>query len=99
VPSWGSTPVPITLSRFAGISRYSGNSHCATTVRHQRLPALADIQERPTEIGLRIGFFHIADDGLSAIVHMDVLNADKLLPAVTQASKNLNLSCISPHQT
>jgi hypothetical protein len=27
-----------------------------------------------------------ADDGLPAIVHMDMLDADKLLPAVTQAS-------------
>jgi hypothetical protein len=29
---------------------------------------------------------------------MDVLDADKLVSAVTQASKNLNLHCISPHQ-
>jgi hypothetical protein len=26
--------------------------------------------------------FHIADDGLATIVHMDVLDADKLLPAI-----------------
>jgi hypothetical protein len=30
---------------------------------------------------------------------MDVLDADKLLPAATQASKNLDLDRISPHQT
>jgi hypothetical protein len=30
---------------------------------------------------------------------MHVLDADKLLPAITQASKNLNLHCVSPHQT
>ena len=27
--------------------------------------------------------FHVADDGLPAIVHMDVLDADKLLPTIT----------------
>src|ERR1700687_4559849 len=30
---------------------------------------------------------------------MHMLDADKLLPSITQASKNLNLGCISPHQT
>jgi hypothetical protein len=50
-------------------------------------------------LGLRRnGLSHIADDGLPTIIYMDVLDADKLLPAVTQASKNLNLGCISPHQ-
>jgi hypothetical protein len=29
---------------------------------------------------------------------MDVLDVDKLLPAIAQASKNLNLGCISPHE-
>ena len=43
--------------------------------------------------------FHIADDGLATIVHMDVLDADKLLPAIPKASKNLNLGRISSHQT
>ena len=46
---------------------------------------------------LRILLLHIADDGLPTIVHMNVLDADKLLAAVTQASKNLNLRRISPH--
>ena len=36
---------------------------------------------------------------LRTVIHMDVLDADNLLSAVTQASKNLNLGCISPHQT
>ena len=40
--------------------------------------------------------FHVANDGLTTIAHMDVLDADKLLAAVTQASKDLNLHCISP---
>ena len=44
---------------------------------------------------LRILLFNVADDSLPAIVHMDVLDADKLLPAVTQSSKNLNLHRIS----
>jgi hypothetical protein len=30
---------------------------------------------------------------------MNMLDAHKLLPAITKASKNLNLRCISPHQT
>jgi undecaprenyl pyrophosphate phosphatase UppP len=51
------------------------------------------------DLTLRIRLFHIADDGLPTIVHIDVLDADKLLPAVTQASTNLNLGCVSPHQT
>ncbi|MGB6767966.1 MAG: hypothetical protein WBE50_07715 [Methyloceanibacter sp.] len=38
-----------------------------------------------------IRLFHIANDGLSTIVHMDVLDATKLLSAVTQASKQLYL--------
>jgi hypothetical protein len=45
-----------------------------------------------------IGFFHIANDGLPTIVHVDVLDAHKLLPAVTQAAKDLNLAGISSHQ-
>jgi hypothetical protein len=32
---------------------------------------------------------HIADDGLTTIVHMNMLDADKLLPAIPQASKKL----------
>ena len=48
---------------------------------------------------LSIRFFHIANDGLTTVVHMDMLDADKLLPAITQASKDLNLGRISPHQT
>jgi hypothetical protein len=35
----------------------------------------------------------------ATIIYVDVLDADKLLPAVTQASENLNLSRISPQQT
>ena len=34
---------------------------------------------------------HIADDGLSTVVHMDMLDANVLLPAVTQASKDFHL--------
>ena len=46
-----------------------------------------------------IRFLHIADNCLTAIVHMDVLDADKLVPSVTQASKYLNLRSKCPHQT
>ena len=48
---------------------------------------------------LRIGFFHIADDGLPTIVHMDMFDADNLLSAMTQPSKNLNLRRIRSEQT
>jgi hypothetical protein len=54
--------------------------------------------ERRVELELAsIGFLHITDDGLPTLVHMNMLNADNLLTAVAQASKNLNLRCISPH--
>jgi hypothetical protein len=42
--------------------------------------------------------FHIADDGLPAIMDMHMLDAHKLLSAMTQASKDLYLGA-SPHQT
>ena len=48
-------------------------------------------------IMLLIRPFHVTDDGLTAVVHMDVLDSDKLLTAVTQASKELNLRGVSPH--
>jgi hypothetical protein len=50
-------------------------------------------------LATRLRPFHIADDGLPTLVHMDMLDPDKLLPAVTQSPKNLDLCCISPHQT
>src|SRR5580692_821557 len=37
------------------------------------------------------------NDGLPAIAHMDVLDADKLLAAVAQPPKHFNLGRISPH--
>jgi hypothetical protein len=48
---------------------------------------------------LRIRLFHIADDGLPAVIHMNMLNADNLMSAMTQASKNLYLRRVRPHQT
>jgi hypothetical protein len=70
----------MTLSLFAGTSRYSGKS--------------------PLKLGpLRNGLSHIADDGLPAIVHMDMFDADNLLSAMTQPSKNLNLRRIRSEQT
>jgi hypothetical protein len=50
-------------------------------------------------LGLRNGLSHIADDSLPTFVHVDMLDANKLLPATTQPSKNLNLGRIGPHQT
>jgi hypothetical protein len=47
----------------------------------------------------RIRLFHIANDGPPTIMDMHMLDANKLLPAVTQASKNLNLHRICFEQT
>jgi hypothetical protein len=47
--------------------------------------------------GIRL--FHIADDRPATVIYVHMLDADKLLSAITQASKNLNLGRISPHQT
>ena len=49
------------------------------------------------KVAQRIRLFHIADAGLPTVIHMDVLDADNFLFAVTQASKDLNLGCIRPH--
>jgi hypothetical protein len=48
---------------------------------------------------LRVWPFHIADDCLPAVVHMNMFDADKLLSAIAQPSKYLDLGGISPHQT
>jgi hypothetical protein len=57
-------------------------------------------RKSPLKLGpLRIGFFHIADDGLPTIVDMDMFDADKLMTAITQPSKNLNLRRIRSEQT
>jgi hypothetical protein len=47
--------------------------------------------------GIRL--FHIADDRPATVIYVHMLDADKLLSAITQASKNLNLGRISPDQT
>jgi hypothetical protein len=36
--------------------------------------------------------FAVGDDRLPTVVHVDVFVAHKLLPAVTQASKNLSVA-------
>jgi hypothetical protein len=46
---------------------------------------------------LRIRPFHIADDGPPAVIYMNMFDADDLLPAMTHASKYLNLHRISLH--
>jgi hypothetical protein len=57
-------------------------------------------RKSPLKLGsLRTGFFHIADDGLPTIVDMDMFDADKLMTAITQPSKNLNLRRIRSEQT
>ena len=59
----------------------------------------ANLLRRPPLLKLRILLLHIADNGLPTVIHMDMFDADKLLPAVAQALKDFNLGCISPHQT
>jgi hypothetical protein len=76
-------PLPVSISVKA-----APQAICETASRSPRmtlslLPTPADIQEKPAELGLHIGFFHIADDRLSTIIHMDVLHPNELLSAVT----------------
>jgi len=44
-----------------------------------------------------IRIFHIANDGLSAVIYVNMLHADKLLPAMTQSSKDFHLQCKNLH--
>ena len=46
---------------------------------------------------LRFPLFHIADDGLPTIVHMDMFDTDNLLPASTQPAENFHLHRIRLH--
>jgi hypothetical protein len=46
---------------------------------------------------LRIFRFHITDDSLPTIVHMDMLDANELLSTIAQPSQYLDLSRVSPH--
>ncbi|MGO9686276.1 MAG: hypothetical protein ACLPTZ_27500 [Beijerinckiaceae bacterium] len=48
---------------------------------------------------LRIRLSHIADDRLPAVIYMNVLDTKVLMPAMTQASKNLDLGRIGSQQT
>jgi hypothetical protein len=41
--------------------------------------------------------FHGANNGLPAVTYMNMLNADELLPATAQASKDFDLHCVSAH--
>jgi hypothetical protein len=43
--------------------------------------------------------YHIADGGMPTVVHVYMLDTDKLLPPCTQASENFHLHCIRLHQT
>jgi len=66
------------------LSLFAGTSRCSG--------------KSPLKLGpLRIGFFHIADDGLPTIVDMDMFDADKLLPADTQSAENFHLHRIRLH--
>ena len=41
--------------------------------------------------------FHVANNGLPAVTYMNMLNADELLPAAAQASKDFDLRRVSAH--
>jgi hypothetical protein len=47
----------------------------------------------------RASRLHISDYRLPAIIDVDVLDADILVSAVTEAAKGLDLYGISPHQS
>ena len=53
----------------------------------------------PASVAMTTAIFFIPDDGLTTIVHMDVFDPDKLMTAITQPSKNLNLHRIRFEQT
>ena len=42
---------------------------------------------------------HIADDGLPTVIDVDVLDANILIPTMTQPSKNLDLGRIGSQQS
>ena len=67
-------------------------------VRNKDLEVTARLMLRRQRLSPCILLFHVADDGLSTIVYMDVLDTDKLLSAVAQTSKYLDLGGVSPHQ-
>jgi hypothetical protein len=46
-----------------------------------------------------IRLFDIADDPLSPMVDVDVLDPNELVPSVPQSAQNLHLHCECPHQT
>ena len=50
-------------------------------------------------LSLHIGHLHIGDPGPPTVIHMNMLDADNLMSAVTQASENLYLRRIRLHQT
>jgi hypothetical protein len=71
--------------------QYKDQCHCKYQCQSN---ISADNQRQKVTLLRCIRLFQIADDGLPAIVHMDVLDVDNLLTAVAQALENLNLSRI-----
>jgi hypothetical protein len=71
--------------------QYKDQCHCKYQCQSN---ISADNQRQKVTLLRCIRLFQIADDGLAAIVHMDVLDVDNLLTAVAQALENLNLSRI-----
>ena len=78
---------------WLGINR--GAIQCGLGLIRQRLP-IVSWSSPSGGLELRFGFLHITDDGLPTVVHMDVLDTDKLLPAVTQRSEEHTSELQSP---
>jgi hypothetical protein len=86
--------------RFGARSRHA---YCA----HEKPPSVFSVSSpspaSQNRLSKKLRHFRLylafsANDGPPTVVHMEVLDADKLLAAATQSSKNLNLRGISPHQ-
>jgi hypothetical protein len=51
-------------------------------------------------VGVRLALlFHIANDGLPAVIYVNMFDAHKLLTAITQASESFHLHYKYLHQT
>ena len=76
--------------------QYKDQCHCKYQCQSN---ISADNQRQKVTLLRCIRLFQIADDGLPTIVDMDMFDADKLMTAMTQPSKNLNLRGIRSEQT
>ena len=85
-----SKPCPSVRAKVHALNCQSYHDHL-TTKRDKRLDAFT--------LTLRIRRFHVADDGPPTVIYMNVLDTKVLMPAMTQAAKNLDLGRIGSQQT